>query len=378
MIERIYKTLISKSFIWIFILTFLLYAFSVRFPVVFYIVPFAIFLAYFFLNRQKNKLSIIAVLFFLILSMFPLFLVIGGLYGLDFSIRIKAAFYIVLFLFPLILIFYNEAKKHPIETTYNNLLVSYVIIGLLLFFLYNYGMIAANRYQHVGNILAATSLLILGLKNKQTKWTLFFIWLVFVLSVGSRQALLGLVFCGLIYVFIANYKVFITFVITSILVYLNGDFILAKIEEISYANGFNTILRIIYAINTGGGNSVNTRIKIYKDLIQEVKLLPNLSFTPNTDLLLPHNFFLEYFITCGILLGIIFILFILWLVFSTIVKNKNSILVYFTLFYFISFNVSTGIGAAKYFIYYCFLLIIIREKQKTQKINYEENIIGQS
>jgi hypothetical protein len=318
-------------------------------------------------------MSIKAVLLIGILMFFPVFLIIGGLYGMDFSIRIKAAIYIVFFLFPMMLIFYNEIKNNPLDATYRNLLAAYIIIGLLLFFLYKYGILAWNRYQHVGNILGATSILFFGLSNKRHKWILFFTWLVLVLSVGSRQALFGLFFCGMIYIFVGNYRVFLTFLASSTLIYFNSEFILEKVSELAYKYDLNTLLRVIYAINTGGGNSANTRLEIYNNLIHEIKLLPNLNFSPNHDLLLPHNFFLEYFIVCGFLLGIIFLVFIIWLISKSIMKNRESVLVYFTLFYFISFNVSTGIGAAKYFIYYCFLLIIILEKRK-----YKKRIDGKS
>ena len=66
-----------------------------------------------------------------------------------------------------------------------------------------------------------------------------------------------------------------------------------------------------YAIKSNGGASVQVRFDIYKNLIQEINFLPNLSFSPNKDSLLPHNFFLEDMITFG-LVGVSFIYGILY------------------------------------------------------------------
>lgn len=360
--EQIISRTLSKSFAWIFTLTFLLYFFSVRFPLYLYPLPIVTFLIYFNFS-PGSQLSVKAIILYFFISVFVLMLIISGLYNLNFNIQIKTALYLIFFLVPLTYIFYSEANKHPISRTFSNILYSYLILSTVIFLLYQYGFIAANRYQHVGNILAASSILILGINNKKLKWTLFFIWLFFILIVGSRQALAGLVFSGLIFFVFNNFKTTLVFLITCITLYLNSDFILNKISELAYQYEFTTLIRIIYSINTGGGNSFNTRIEIYTNLINEVNFFPNLGFIPNNDMLLPHNFFLEYFIVCGYFFGLLFMIIIFIIIYNSVFSKKHQVLVYFSLFYFVTFNVSTGIGASKYFLYYCFLLIVLNQKK---------------
>lgn len=377
-VSKIIKILYSKSFWWILILTFLLYGFSYRFPISFYLVPFAFFISYYLLNHKKRfTLSLDIIILFFLMTVFAIILFFGGFLSFDFNIRIKTATYILLFLFPLFFIFYNEVKTNPLEITKRNLLFAYFIIGILLMTLYFKGFIASNRYQHVGNALGATTILFFTLKNKKMRWTLFLIWVFSLLLVGSRQALVGLLFSGLIYVLVSNYKVFLTFILSCILIVWNKDYIIGLIEELSIKYNAVTVRRIIHAINSGGGKSVETRLKVYSNLVEEVGFFPNFTFSQTDDSLLPHNFFLEYFIVCGILIGSIFLLYIFSLIIRSILENRNSVLVYFSLFYFVSFNVSTGISAAKYFIYYSFLLIVLldnsRVKKKLLKKENEEN-----
>lgn len=364
------KSIKSWSFWCVLLLTFLLYSFSNRFPLFLYPIPLIFFGIYFFKNFKNNKLSNFCLIFNILLLMFPLFQVLGGIYPFDYEFRIKDAIYFCSFILPLCFVFYVEIKKTPIENTYFNLLFSYMVISLFLFFIYTQGYIAENRYQHVGNALAANFILFFGLKKRGHKLLLSLLWLIMILQVGSRQALAGIFFVSLIFVFVSNYRVFFVFILFSLITFSYRSEVLDKISTLSHKYDLTTMKRIVDSIYSGGGNSANNRIRIYNDLIGEIGFFPNLEFSPNHDFALPHNFFLEYAINCGGIIGCFFFLFIFYLILKSILKSRNNILLYFSLFYFIPFNVSTGIGAAKYFIYYCFLLIVILEKRKN------ENIIG--
>lgn len=365
---EIFKIIKTKSFLVMFLLTLFLYGFSYGFPIVLYVFPTLFFIGYLYVNREVTFLIVKkAVYMYIYMAVFMIFLLLGGLIGLDFDIRIRTAMYILFFLFPISFIFYQEVNFNEFDVTYKNLLVTYVLLGLLIFTLHHNGVIGKNRYQQVGNILAATVILLFGLKDKIKKWLLIlcFFWLV--LLAGSRQALVGLTFCLLIYVFVINYKVFLGFVALVLLTFFNYTFLLHSVKDFGYKYSIETIKRMVYALETGGGSSVDIRFEIYANLIDKIKIYPNLSFSPNTDNLLPHNFFIEYFVTCGYLIGIVFIIFTFRLVIISIYKNKDNVLVYFAIFYFVPFNVSSGLSAAKYFIYYSFLLILIQHK-KTIKI----------
>lgn len=356
--ENIFK----KSFLNIFVLTLILYSFSFRFSFVTYIVPVSFFLIYIFFNR-KLIINLEASVFYMLLGILASLLLIGGLIGLDFGVRVKSAMYLFLFFFPMSYIFYCEINKHDINTTFKNLLLSYIILGLFIFFLHYNGLISKNRYQHVGNILAGLTILLFGIKSKWYKWVCIGIVFFLLLLSGSRQALVGLVFTLLIYLLVSRFKSVMYASFIGLLIYLNWDYIFKKIEIFAYDNGIETLKRMTYAVKSGGGSSVQIRFSIYENLIQEINFLPNLSFSPNKDSLLPHNFFLEYFITCGYFFGILFFLFIIYILVKAIINNKNNVLVYFSIFYFIPFNVSSGMTSAKYFLYYCLLVIIIQSKK---------------
>ncbi|WP_187294267.1 hypothetical protein [Olleya sp. ITB9] len=356
------ENLFRKSFVIIFILTFFLYSFSFRFSFLLYIVPLAFFIAYLFFNRNF-KIKLKALIFYFLLISFALLLFAGGLIDFDFLVRVKSAMYLALFFIPMSYIFYCEVDKHDLQTTYKNLLLSYFILGLFIFFLHSNGLINSNRYQHVGNILAGLTILLFGLKSKWYKWIFISIIFFLLLLSGSRQALVGLVFTLMVYLLVSNFKSVMYATIVGLIIFLNWDYIFKKIELFAHEKNIATLIRMTYAIKSNGGASVQVRFDIYKNLIQEINFLPNLSFSPNKDSLLPHNFFLEYFVTSGYLLGSLFFIFIIYLFIQTIYNHKNNVLVYFSIFYFVPFNVSSGLTSAKYFLYYCLLVIIIQSKK---------------
>ena len=92
--ENIFK----KSFVNIFVLTLFLYSFSFRFSFVTYIVPVSYFLVYIFFNR-KLIINLKASVFYMLLGVLASLLLIGGLIGLDFEVRVKSAMYLFLFFF---------------------------------------------------------------------------------------------------------------------------------------------------------------------------------------------------------------------------------------------------------------------------------------
>ena len=351
----------------IFFLTLFLHLFSYNLPVYFDLIPFALSLVYFALNHRRFTINKNLVIYLGLLVIYGIILLIGGALDLDLDIRLRTASYLFLYFIPLSLVFYNVINNLNFETIHQSLFLSYLILAAAVYFLYVNGYIAWNRYQQVGNILAALSILTLGysFKTKATKIILTAIILFCLLGVGSRQAIAGLVFCVLFFAFFTNYKFLLSFLFIAGLIYLNLDAITEWFIESNFSKNYNVTRRIAYALKNNGGESIQIRMEIYENLIQKIKIYPNLSFSPNNIFSYPHNFFLEFSISCGLIIGAFLLTTIGYVLYSMARLTPNRSLFYFSLLFFIPFNVSTGFSAAKYFLYYFVLILVLSKQLKT-------------
>lgn len=170
-----------------------------------------------------------------------------------------------------------------------------------------------------------------------------------------------------------RFRLFIALVILVIVVIVNLDYFINVLYNIAVDYDMYTLKRVLSFTNEGGGTSVVARVDIYNRLFNKLTFYPNLSFSPNTKKLFPHNYFLEYSLTCGYIIGGIFTLFITSSVIKILLKNKNNILLYFSLFYILPFNVSSGLAASKYFLFY-FILILELNKLKKRSNNINQTI----
>lgn len=360
--------LMKLELFWIiFCLTLFLHLFSYNLPAYFDFIPFAFSLTYFVLKNRRFTINNNLVIYLGLLVIYGIVLFIGGAINLDLDIRLRTASYLFFYFIPISLVFYNVINNSNFETIHQSLFLSYLILAAAVYFLYANGYIAWNRYQQVGNILAALSILSLGysFKTKVTKIIVVTIILFCLLDVGSRQAIAGLVFCMLFFAFFTNYKFLLSFLIIAGLVYLNLDAITEWFIESDFSKNYNATRRIAYALKNNGGESIQIRMEIYENLIQQIKIYPNLSFSPNNILSYPHNFFLEFSISCGLIIGAFLLTTIGYVLYSVASLTPNRSLFYFSLLFFIPFNVSTGFSAAKYFLYYFVLILVLSKQSKT-------------
>lgn len=351
MIKLFIREIKQLKIIWFYIAIILLYGFSTRMPLVTYVLPLSLFFYYFATRfNEIAKLKKEFLTYYLLLGMFALLYIIGGMIYIDYQYRIRIGVYILFFFLPLSIVFYNEFCKLSINDSTFKLFFVFLTLGLTVFFMHKYGVISKNRYQQVGNILAATSILTFQIYSKYTKRILFAFLLFLIIIVGSRQSLISVIFAGVMYFFIKNLKTFLVFLLTSIIVLFNKSFLLEKATEFAFKYKYETLKRLTYALNSD--SVLGKRADIYYSLISEVKLYPNFKFSPNQDHLLPHNFFLEYFIICGFVIGVFFLLFMLIILNRSIKNMKNQTLFYFVMIFFIPFNLSSGFSAAKYFVFF--------------------------
>lgn len=370
-----FKTLRKPSFYWMFILVLFLYGFSTRFNSFLLIIPLGFFFVYLGLNTKviKSRISNVFLIYIIFLIIFVVLLLFGGLINFDFDFRVSDSLFYIFTLFPLFFVFYYEINKSTELEMFHNLFFSYLILGSILFILLKTGVFDKQRYQHVGNSLAATSILALALKNRKIRWFAFLSVFIMLLFTGSRQSLFGVLFVGVIYIMLNRFRLFLALVILLIVVIVNLDYFISILFNLSVDYDMYTLRRVLAFTKEGGGTSVVARVDIYNRLINKLTFYPNLFFSANTKKLFPHNYFLEYSLTCGYIIGGLFTLFITNRVIKTLFKNKNNILLYFSLFYILPFNVSSGLAASKYFLFY-FILIIELNKLKKRSNNIIQTI----
>jgi hypothetical protein len=228
------------------------------------------------------------------------------------------------------------------------------VLSIIICIIFFQGIIDSNRYQQVGNVLSVLAILLLFNKRYTIK-LLFIPVLLIILSTGSRQSIFGLMFVGLFF-FIKNFKKTSFFFIPVATYLLTKINIVEFFRAIEFSN-FRTIGRIIYKIE----NTENSRLVIWQSFIDKISFSPNfVDFGLSRYFMdLPHNFFIEYSYVTGLIFGIPFTLFIV----ASLFRLKcEPFLIAIVIFYFFTFNISSGLTATKYFF---FLFAIALQRPKT-------------
>ncbi len=365
MLNWIFKTGKSHAFIWIFLTTFILYGLSSRFPAVVYLIPTVILLLFIILHTKTLQVGFdtLTSMLLIMLLVYVFFLLIGGVAFFQYEHKVKLALYYLLDIIPLAILLRLIYLRYGEYSFINGLYLSFVLVGLLLFVLLYVGYFPSNRYQHVGNILGATAILSFSLSiSKQKQSILFIIFLFLLLTTGSRQALAGILFAGLVYLILNGWRWFLLLLALSILILIFKDQLLEWLIDLSDKYDLRTLHRTFHAFTAkGGGSSVSTRMEIYTNLFNSLHFFPDPSFIADIKARFPHNYFLEYALTAGAILGVFFIIFIGYILLKVCSTLRRQPILYFVLMYFVPFNISSGIAAAKYFLIFLFVLIAFME-----------------
>lgn len=327
------------------------YNFDLRILFVWAILLSFLFIKDFFLIFKKMNYSTLVLCVFLFIYSF--FSIVPSIIDNDYKGGIENGLYLLFLLIPL---FFTAVLigKQTKSNLYTAITSSFLVLSIIICFVFFQGIIDSNRYQQVGNVLSV--LAILFLFNKHLVVKLLFIPLVLIiLSTGSRQAIFGLLFVGIFY-FIRSYKRASLFIIPFIVYFLTKLNFIEFFRVFEFLN-FRTVGRIIYKLE----NVENSRFDIWQAFIERISFSPNfVDFGLSRYFMdLPHNFFIEYSYVTGLFFGIPFTLFIVYSLFKL---KCESYLLAIALFYFFTFNISSGLTAAKYFF---FLLFIALQRPKT-------------
>ena len=305
---------------------------------------------YFLLFNKMNLSTLILCVFLLIYSFYSIF---PSIIDNKYKGGVENGLYLVFILIPLFLTAVLIGKQTKLNL-YKAITTSFLLLSIVICIVFFQGIIDSNRYQQVGNVLSV--LAILFLFNRQRVVNLLFIpLLVIILSTGSRQAIFGLLFVGLFFFIKKNKKA--SFFIVPVAVYLLTKLNFIELFRALEFLNFRTIGRIIYKLE----NAENSRFDIWQAFIERISFSPNfVDFGLSRYFMdLPHNFFIEYSYVTGLLFGAPFTLFIL---FSLFRLKCESYLLAIAIFYFFTFNISSGLTAAKYFF---FLFFIALQRPKT-------------
>lgn len=290
---------------------------------------------------------------FAFLLVYAFFSVTPSLFDSSLDGGIRNGSYLVFCLIPLFLqAYFIKLNKRELETA---LLISFTILSLSVFLLFNFGIIDGTRYQQVGNLLGALSVLLLINRNHKLK-LLSLIPIILMLTVGSRQALVG-VLVGVATPFILHNLKKSIIIITLLFAFASsyGDALLRQETKFSIGDyELRTVTRLLYNLNS---NQQDLRTKIWGSFLDKSGVLPNGVYFGNATKWKdqPHNFFIEYIYVCGYILGIPFLL----IVFRTVILSikRNPTIGSLVLFFFVPYNLSSGLTAAKYFFLFIFLLL---------------------
>jgi len=353
-----------KKYIPVFILLIALYGLSYKLPIAI-IVPW-ILISYCFTAKHMRlkKLSIYFLILSLFLFIYAYFSILPAVFDKSFEGGIRNGMYLVFCLMPLFFqAYFLDLDKDELE---KGLRASFIIISIMILTFFFTGIISSDRYQQVGNIVALTSLLMLYSGKKKLAY-LSVVGFVLILFIGSRQALIGAVFAiSIIYLVNKSLRFNLTLATAVLSIFLLNiaDVHKTTFDDYDILNFINdseiqTLSRIIYKLN-----NEEERILIWKLFLSETEVLPKGVFFGNTKKIMeqPHNFFIEYTYVNGYLFGLPFLLLIIFAIRKIITKNK--ILGIMLLFYFIPFNVSFGLTAAKYFLFFMFLSLGLDAKTR--------------
>lgn len=302
---------------------------------------------YFLLFKKMNFSTLLLFVFLFIYSFYSIF---PSIIDNEYRGGVENGLYLLLVLIPLFLtaVFIGKQTK---PNLYRAITTSFLLLSIVICFVFFQGIIDSNRYQQVGNILSVLAILLLFNRRRAVK-LLFIPILIIILSTGSRQAIFGLLFVGLFF-FIKNYKKTSLFIV-PVAVYLSTKLNFIELFRALEFLNFRTIGRIIYRLE----NVENSRLDIWQAFIERISFTPNfVDFGLSRYFMdLPHNFFIEYSYVTGLLFGVPFTLFIL----SSLFRLKcEPYLLAIALFYFFTFNISSGLTAAKYFL---FLFIVALQR----------------
>ena len=169
------------------------------------------------------------------------------------------------------------------------------------------------------------------------------------LLTGSRQSMFGFAITFLISDFYIKfkYKLIISILIVGFFSTINYSNYINMLFNFSVKHNIHTVTRFLYKLENG-----DSRVSIYTDFFSKLELYPQFTSFKIESGELPHNFFMEYAYICGGIFGFLFFIYIIRTIY---LMRNNGMLFRLLLFYFVPFMVSSGLAAAKYFI---FILII--------------------
>ena len=344
-----------------FIVPIILYGVSTRFPIYLYAAIGIILLGLSLLFYKKLNRSNLILTNYILYFAYSLVILIGIFFNGHVDNSINTFLYINIYLFPLIILLIN-LEKHNNKFFYD-LTVAFFGLSTILICAYFLGFIEQSRYQHIGNITAASiALLYWNDRLGKSKYLLISLLFITILALGSRQAFLAVLFLN-VFLAIKNLNVFYQSLIILIPIlgikYLSMNVDALYMLSIDY--NLETVTRILYEFNSdsvGGG-----RLVIYNAYLENISLTPNfLHFDLNLANNLPHNFFIEVGYVAGALFLFVYIIIHLYSIFIVLSKQKayDNPCLHLLVIYFITFNVSSGLAAAKYFIVFYFLFISIK------------------
>ena len=238
------------------------------------------------------------------------------------------------------------------------------LVSFSLFFFWFVGVIEFFKYQIIGNI-SLLSFIILSNKeifksDHKLRILLQILLFIIIISVGSRQSLLGFIILILV-ILIDKFKTtpFKAFIIS--LTSLSTIFVLSKFEFFqNLFFQFETINRLISNSQIYSSSNIY-RIQSARTLIDNFSFLPN-GFSYNNDpyFLEPHNFFLEIIYVKGFLLGGLIVLSLILIIINVFFSDKNRVLKYMILVFLVPSMVSYGIHAARFFLIGVLVFLILK------------------
>lgn len=365
---------IERSFIACFLNIILIYGLSVRIPI---LISICAILLYYIIFIQiikpekslifRSKLPKVFVAFYLLFVVYIFSSLLMAIETNLFYWSFRNTMYFLFVITPLTFFNIITLKKYGLKKYLRSLFHAVFIISIIVGTLYFQSYISGDRYQQVGNLAAFCFILsLLHFKLEKLLSLLGVVTSLFILLFsGSRQAIVAsfiVIIIMILYNFVLSNKVRLgrlKVLFLSILILP----ICWKIYSLDFniSNSIRTIVRIIDLFETIESNS---RVIIWTKFLDKVELYPQFyNFSLGLDpFQLAHNFFIEYMISTGLIMGIFFILSTFRILIMGF-KNVNE-LVFISLIFFIPFNVSSGLSSAKYFI--MFLLTItyfIKDRQ---------------
>ena len=238
------------------------------------------------------------------------------------------------------------------------------IITIALYVFWFVEIIESFKYQIIGNFALFSIILFQNInfsKHKKINFLLNILLIIVVLTVGSRQSLLGLIILGLILILISAKKYFFKIVI-FVTVFSSFLFFIINSSENIYNSfeEFNTISRFID--NASLESSSNSyRIESANMLIENFSYLPNgYGYTQDYYFLEPHNLFLEIIYLKGYILGGFIVSILILLILNSILHIKSKVISFLIIVLLVPALVSYTLHAARFFMIGILVLLITK------------------